>query len=130
MEGTRQVAGPPDTGSLRRDLLHLGRLFCRHGHRHSSTIRAVLGEVSHNPPLSDAMQKQFLDERKALIRDVLSQAVDRGEIDASAINDELWDLMPGYLIFRSIVSSQPPTENTVRVFVDNFIIPSLTRQTE
>jgi hypothetical protein len=32
----------------------------------------------------------------------LAQAVDRGEIDAAAITEDLWDVMPGYLIFRSI----------------------------
>jgi hypothetical protein len=62
-----------------------------------------------------------------LIRYVLQQAVDRGEIDASAINDELWDLLPGYLIFRSIIPSRPPTRRTVQVLVDDVVIPSLTR---
>ena len=76
------------------------------------------------------MQHQFLEQRKALIHDVLRQAVDRGEIDAAAINDELWDLLPGYLIFRSIIQNRPPTQDTVQALVDEVIIPSLTRPTE
>ncbi len=61
-------------------------------------------EVSRDPPaLREAMQHQFLDQRKALIESVLQHAVDRGEIKAEAITEELWDLLPGYLIFRSIV---------------------------
>ncbi len=52
----------------------------------------------------------------------------RGEIDAAAISDELWDLLPGYLIFRTIMPSQPPTEQTVEALVDEVIISeSLTR---
>ena len=51
----------------------------------------------------------------------------RGEIDAAAISDELWDLLPGYLIFRSIMHDRPPTEHTVEALVDEVIIPSLTR---
>ena len=43
------------------------------------------------------------------------------------ISDELWDLLPGYLIFRSIIPSRPPTEHTVQALVDDVIIPSLTR---
>jgi Tetracyclin repressor-like, C-terminal domain len=62
-----------------------------------------------------------------LIELILRQAVDRGEIDDAAISDELWDLMPGYLIFRSIISNRPPTQHTVRTLVDDVIIPSLTR---
>jgi AcrR family transcriptional regulator len=127
IEGVRQVAVPPDTGTLRGDLLRLGEVVCQEAHQHASTIRAVLVEVSRNPALNDVMQHQFIDHRKALIRHVLQQAVDRGEIAESAITDELWDLLPGYLIFRSIIPSRPPTPHTVQVLVDDVIIPGLTR---
>ncbi len=127
IEGIRQVAVPPDTGTLRGDLLHVGETVCQQARRHASTIRAVLVEVSRHPALNDVMQHQFLDQRKALIQHILQQAVDRGEIAEAAITDELWDLLPGYLIFRSIMHSRPPTQHTVQVLVDNVIIPGLTR---
>lgn len=127
IEGIRQVAVPPETGTLRGDLLRMGELVCQHARQHAGTIRAVLVEVSRNPTLNDVMQHQFIDQRKALIGHVLQQAVDRGEIEAAAINDELWDLLPGYLIFRSIVSGRTPTRRTVQALVDDVIIPSLTR---
>jgi AcrR family transcriptional regulator len=127
IEGIRQVAVPPETGTLRGDLLRLGELVCQETHEHASTIRAVLVEVSRNPALNDVMQHQFIDQRKALIRHVLQQAVDRGELDDDAISDELWDLLPGYLIFRSIIPNRPPTRHTVQVLVDDIIIPALTR---
>ena len=127
IEGIRQVAVPPDTGTLRGDLLRLGELICGQAHQHASTIRAVLVEVSRNPALDEAMQHQFVDQRRALIRHVLQLAVDRGEIAAAAVSDELWDLLPGYLIFRSIIQGRPPTADTVRILVDDVLIPSLTR---
>ncbi|HZE17983.1 MAG TPA: TetR/AcrR family transcriptional regulator, partial [Mycobacterium sp.] len=89
IEGIRQVAVPPDTGTLRGDLLRVGELVCQQVHQHASTVRAVLVEVSRNPALNDAMQRQFVDQRKALIQYILQQAVDRGEIDDAAIIDEL-----------------------------------------
>ena len=127
IEGVRQVAVPPETGTLRGDLLRLGELVCKDGHQLASTIRAVLVEVSRNPALNEVMQHQFIDQRKALIRHVLQQAVDRGEIAEAAITDELWDLLPGYLIFRSMLPGRPPTRHTVQVLVDDVIIPGLTR---
>jgi AcrR family transcriptional regulator len=130
IEGIRQVAVPPDTGTLRDDLLRLGELICQHGQQHAGTIRAVLVEVSRNPALNDVMQQQFIEQRKALIGHVLQQAVARGEIGNAAINDELWDLLPGYLIFRSIIPSRPPTRQTVQTLVDDVMIPSLTRRTK
>ena len=67
VEGTRQVAVDPDTGTLRGDLLRLGEQICAHVSTHASTIRAVLVEVSRSAELDAMMQEQFLDQRKALM---------------------------------------------------------------
>lgn len=127
IEGIRQVAVAPETGTLRGDLLRLGEVCCQETRQLASTIRAVMVEVSRNPALNEVMQRQFIDQRKALIRHVLQQAVARGEINQEDITDELWDLLPGYLIFRSIIPGRPPTRRTVQVLVDDVIIPGLTR---
>lgn len=126
-EGVRQVAVPPNTGTLRGDLLQLGEICGEQIRQHASTIRAVLVEASRHPQLNDALQHQFLDQRKALTRHVLQEAVRRGEIAEAAISDELWDLLPGYLIFRAIIPDRPPTRHTVQALVDDFLIPGLTR---
>lgn len=128
IEGIRHSAVPPDTGTLRGDLLALGDIILEQTHLHASTLRAVLVEVSNNPALNDVMQDEFVGQRQALLRYVLQQAVARGEIDEAAISDELWDLMPGYLIFRSIVQNRPPSTDTVRALVDEVLLPSLTRR--
>lgn len=130
IEGVRQVAVAPNTGTLRGDLINLGEVCGEHGRQHASTIRAVMVEVSRHPALSDALEEQFLKRRKALIQHVLQQAVDRGEITKDAITDELWDLLPGYLIFRSIMPGPPPTRRTVQLLVDQFLVPGLTRTRE
>ena len=130
IEGVRQIAVAPNTGTLRGDLINLGEVCGEHGRQHASTIRAVMVEVSRHPALSDALEEQFLKRRKALIQHVLQQAVDRGEITKDAITDELWDLLPGYLIFRSIMPGPPPTRRTVQLLVDQFLVPGLTRTRE
>ena len=127
VEGTRQVAVDPDTGTLRGDLLRLAESICVHVSTHAGTIRAVLVEVSRSPELDAIMQEQFLDQRKALMAHVLAQAVDRGEIEASAITEDLWDVLPGYLIYRSVLTGRAPSSRTVQDLVDNVLIPSLTR---
>lgn len=127
VEGTRQVAVDPDTGKLRGDLLRIGEQIRAHVSTHASTIRAVLMEISRSATLAAMLQEQFLAQRKALMRRVLARAVDRGEIEASAITDDLWDLLPGYLIFRSVLTGRAASRRTVQHLVDNVIIPSLTR---
>jgi AcrR family transcriptional regulator len=127
IEGTRQVAVDPDTGTLRGDLLALGDQILAHVSTHAGTIRAVLVEVSRNAELDAIMQEQFLAQKKALMAHVLARAVDRGEIEGSAITEDLWDVLPGYLIYRSVLTGRAPSGQTVRDFVDNVLIPSLTR---
>lgn len=125
IEGTRMTNVPPNTGSLRGDLLALGDAVCRQACEHGSTMRAVLNEMSHNPRLSEAMQNEFVHQRKMVIDKVLGDAIERGEIDGAKVNDEIYDLLPGYLVFRSLVSGRPPTEETVRILVDEVLLPSL-----
>jgi AcrR family transcriptional regulator len=128
IEGTRQVAVAPNTGTLRGDLLRMGEVVGAHVREHADAMRAVLVEVSRNDALNAVMQDQFLEQRRALMEHILGLAVERGEIDASAITDELWDLLPGYLIFRTLLSGRPPSDQTVQALVDNVIMPSLTRR--
>ena len=109
VEGTRHVAVDPDTGTLRGDLLKLGEAICAHVSTHAGTIRAVLVETSRSTELDAMMQEQFLDQRKALMSHVLARAVDRGEIQASAVTDDLWDVLPGYLIYRSVLTGRAPS---------------------
>jgi AcrR family transcriptional regulator len=127
VEGTRQVAVDPDTGTLRGDLLQLGEAIRAHVSAHAGTIRAVLVEMSRSADLAQQMQEQFLDQREALMADVLAKAVARGEIKASAITGNLWDVLPGYIIYRAILTGQVPSVEAVRELVDNVLIPSLTR---
>ncbi len=127
IEGVSQDAVPPDTGTLREDLIAIGDTVCAQAKEHSATMRAVLGEVSRNPELNDAMQEQLFDQRRAMMKQVVKRAVDRGEIGADAANSELWDLLPGYLIYRTVIQNRLPTRRTVRTLVDDVIMPSLTR---
>lgn len=63
IEGVRQVAVPPNTGTLRGDLLTIGELCCRQGNEQASTIRAVLVEISRHPALNDAMQHSSISAK-------------------------------------------------------------------
>lgn len=127
IEGTRAEVIAPRSGSLRSDLLQIGAQVCEQASQHAATMSAVLTELSHIPALSTALQDEFVNQRKALIGEVLAEAVKRGEIDAAVINDEIWDVLPGYLIFRYLMPGRPPTSETIRVLVDEVLMPSLVR---
>ncbi|WP_328349594.1 TetR/AcrR family transcriptional regulator [Mycobacterium sp. NBC_00419] len=125
IEGTRATATPPHTGSLRGDLLEIGRGTCEQTQEHMRTLRAVLNEMTRNPALQEVMQEQFVRQRRSVFESVLADAAKRGEIPSSTIHEELFDLMPGYLVFRSVVCDRPPTDETVEAVVDRVLIPLL-----
>lgn len=127
IEGTRETAVAPKTGSLREDLIAIGTGVAALAREHAMTMRAVLNEMSHSVDLRKAMQDKFVRHRHTMIEEVLAAAVDRGEIDAEAIDPEIWDVLPGYLVFRSLISERMPTDETVRVLVDEVVLPGLRR---
>ena len=127
IEGTRITEVPPRTGSLRGDLISIGVSICQQSCEHASTMRAVLNELTHNSALSEAFQNEFVRQRERVFDEVIAAAIDRGEIDAEAINPDLNDLLAGYLVFRGMIARTPPTEETVHALVDEVLLPSLTR---
>ena len=126
--GVRQVARPPDTGSLRGDLLRLGDLITEQVRLHGSAVAGMLPEIQRSERLRAVFEQEFFHERRALIHEVLRHAVDRGEIEPDVISDEIWDVLPGYLVFRSMVPGRAPTSDTVLALVDEVLLPSLTRE--
>ncbi|WP_078290410.1 TetR/AcrR family transcriptional regulator [Mycobacterium sp. D16R24] len=128
IEGMRAQLVRPNTGSLREDLLQIGMNALADVRRNTPVMRGLLIEIERNPELTKAFRTKFVDQRKLLLDDVLAAAVERGEIDAAAINEELWDLLPGYLVFRSLMPVRSPTASTVRTLVNDVIVPSLTRK--
>jgi len=127
IEGMRAQLVRPNTGSLREDLMQIGTNALADVRRNTPIMRGLLNEIDRSPALTKAFRTKFVDQRKSLIDDVLAAAVERGEIDAAAINEELWDLLPGYLVFRSLLPVRSPTAETVRTLVNDVIMPSLTR---
>jgi AcrR family transcriptional regulator len=125
--GVRKVAKAPDTGSLRGDLLRLGELITEQARLNGSVIAGLLPEIRRSDRLRSVFEQEFFHERRALVQGVLSKAVDRGEIHPDVISDEIWDVLPGYLVFRSMVPGRAPTAETVRALVDEVLLPSLTR---
>jgi AcrR family transcriptional regulator len=124
IEGIQQDAEPPDTGALRGDLVALGDMICGHTREHAATMRAVLGELSRIPALHTALTR-FLAGRHTMLEHIMNRAIGRGEIDSAAIDPDLWDVLPAYLIYRAVIQNRPPTRKTVRSLVDEVILPAL-----
>jgi AcrR family transcriptional regulator len=120
--GIRDEVAAPDTGELRADLIALGEAIRLQLDRHASTFVAVLPEIRNSRRLGDWFARDFYLDRRRLMEEILERARARGELGAVDREDELWDLMPGYLVFRSVIAGRPPSARTVGELVDRFLL--------
>ncbi|WP_285034284.1 TetR/AcrR family transcriptional regulator [Mycolicibacterium sp. lyk4-40-TYG-92] len=127
VEGTRQPVVDTDTGTLRGDLLQIGEAIRIHVDAHAGALRAILVKLPRNANLADLVRQQFLDQPRESIERVHARAVDRGEVRGT-VNEELWDLLPGYLIYKTILTGRAPSRRMVQHLVDTVLLPSLNRR--
>lgn len=115
----------PDTGSLRNDLLSLARQMRLYLDQVADTMVGILSASRQQPALSELLSGEFYVRRRETFRTILAHAVDRGEVSPAALEDDLWDLLPGYLVFRSIVPGHKLTDESLIELVDRVMVPAL-----
>jgi AcrR family transcriptional regulator len=118
---------PPDGGSLRDDLLRLAEIIARDADENGRIIAGILAAGGRNPMLRELLVNDLHRARKEQFHGVLQRAVARGEISSAVISDDIWDLLPAYIMFRVLQDKQPVPAEKLRAFVDEVLLPSLTR---
>ncbi|MGH3588436.1 MAG: TetR/AcrR family transcriptional regulator C-terminal ligand-binding domain-containing protein, partial [Pseudonocardia sp.] len=91
---------PPDTGSLREDLLALFDSLRRELDGLADVIAGLVGELRHNPDLASAMRTGYLDARVRSVHIVFDRARARAELSPDADVELIWPLVPATLFFR------------------------------
>lgn len=118
---------PPDTGTLRGDLLQLAEIVARDAGLYGSTIAGILAAAGRNPRLRELVVDDLYHDRRDQVHCVLRRAVSRGEIVPEVISEDIWDVLPAYISFRMLQHCRPVSAETVRALVDEVMLPSLTR---
>lgn len=117
---------PPDTGSVRDDLVSLlSSLGLALRGPLGTVTTAVIGEIAGSPELRAALLDgpwRRVDE--ALTR-VLRRAADRGEVPAGAPGDLVRELVGSALVRRLVFTGEPVDEPFVRTLVDRALLPLL-----
>jgi AcrR family transcriptional regulator len=109
---TLKVASEPvDTGSVRGDLLAIGRqaLLTLGQPEQARLIARMMGETSKHPELHEVYRRKPVAPRRRLIATVLQRGIDRGEIRADLDMELLVDMVVGPLIYRVLISGGEPT---------------------
>lgn len=110
---------PPDTGTLRDDLLAvvegLRRGLCEGP---AAAVMAALIDAAERDPAFAALHHREADRRHQVVHDVLRRANERGEIGADVDADELLDTLAGPLVHRRYVTGRPLDERVAAHAVD------------
>lgn len=113
---------PPDTGSLRLDMLTYLRAMIRHRHARMESIYAVAGELLSNKVLAAALRGEVLTTMLPASRAIVQRAVDRGELPPGTDVDLLASV-PLALLHHLRVRGEPIDERQAKRIVDQFFSP-------
>jgi len=111
-------AEPPDTGSLREDLLTGLRIFAAHLEGDLGIVlRELISEAMHEPALAMEFQARF--------GGVLQRAMARGEIPVHPVDPMVMQLPAAITVHQLLLAGQAPTEPEMAHIVDAIVLPLL-----
>lgn len=113
---------PPDTGSLRSDLVEL--FLAAHSHKtkagrgpHDNLMAGLLGEACVNDEMRSLLG-EYVTRRRASSVVVIDRAVARGELPESVDRDLILDLLSGLLFYRTFLADRAVDAAAVGAAVD------------
>jgi len=109
---------PPDAGSLRADLIAIGRQLLQ-------LTSSVLGQslfrirlLDRADPELDRMGQDFESEREELFKRIATRAIARGELSSAADFDSVVQVLSGTLLYKLVIKKQSVDELEIAHIVD------------
>jgi AcrR family transcriptional regulator len=118
----------PDTGSLRGDLDAIVAAvpdFSETDRRMMGVISGIATAAARDPELAAAFRGQVFERPRSVLRTVLDNAVERGEISPTRQLDLVPDVLIGLNMLRLVLGQPPDREYIRRVFAE-IIYPLVT----
>ncbi|MFD6157144.1 TetR/AcrR family transcriptional regulator [Nocardia sp. NPDC060256] len=73
-------------------------------------LLALIAEAQHNPATATSLHERYLDPRRDQERDMLTRAIESGEISPRLGADEAIDALIGPLVYRALTGSTIPRD--------------------
>jgi AcrR family transcriptional regulator len=123
----RGAADPPaipDTGTLRGDLLALLTSANSDRNPMAALVSSMLGSYYNKTGLAPGeLREEFMGQRGSAVEEVVSRAVERGEVDPARLTPRIIDLP--FDLFRNemLMTLKPVPDHVLRQIVDDIFIP-------
>jgi AcrR family transcriptional regulator len=119
------LASPPDTGTLRGDLVALVKTpTIRESERKLKVMAGIVSMIARDPELAAAAQEALVEPRAAANRIIFQRAIDRGEIPADVDIEKLCLIGPAMVAYRTLMMRKPVDRAFMIGNIDRIILPA------
>jgi len=119
------LASPPDTGTLRGDLVAMVRSpTIRESERKLKVMAGIVSMIARDPDLAAAARDALIEPRAAANRIIFQRAIDRGEISADADVETLCTIGPSMVAYRVLMLRLPVDREFMLATIDRIILPA------
>jgi AcrR family transcriptional regulator len=120
------LTDPPDTGSVRDDVLALLRLMLEAVNSSSGcALQAFMFDNSVDKALISVVKKRVIEPRQQMLIDALAKGRDRGQVRADAVNARTAEVGPALIVHQYLMQGPPVPDAYVVQLVDNVLMPLL-----
>ena len=122
------IVEPPDTGSLRGDIIATLRVMADGiGGQDAALMAGVLRAMRSTPDLADCVRNQVLERKRYIGRLLVQRAVARGELPPDADAGVWHEVAPALMFFRILVTDGPVDDAFLTHVADDVLVPLLVR---
>jgi len=122
------IVEPPDTGSLRGDIIATLRVMAEGiGGQDAALMAGVLRAMRSTPELADCVRTQVLEQKRYIGQVLVARAVARGELPTDADPDVWHEVAPALMFFRILVTDGPVDDAFLTHVADDVLVPLLAR---
>jgi AcrR family transcriptional regulator len=117
---------PPDTGSLRGDLMALMNFACQAANSpDGDVIAGLMSAAARTPELAQTLFSCVLEAKHVMYAAIISRAVERGEVPPGTDPNVLQEVMHAMVFTQKLWSEKPMDHEFVVHVVDDVLIPVL-----
>jgi AcrR family transcriptional regulator len=122
------IVEPPDTGSLRGDIIATLRVMAEGiGGQDAALMAGVLRAMRSAPELADCVRTQVLEKKRYIGRTLVERAIARGELPPDADHGVWHEVAPPLMFFRILVADEPVDDAFLTHVADDVLVPLLVR---